>query len=324
MFSPLIAIFLCATLLIAQSSEQPSQPSIRQMIEQADELQRAGDFVAAEAVLTSAVARSQQETAGRENLAVALGNLGSLYLSWGQYPASERCVRRALSVATDETVKLRLIGNLAALLIESGQHARAERLNLPELIRTAPPLLRPGLRANWAALLMARGKETEAENLLEQVLAEHRAAKDSVSQAITLNNLGLLALRRKQTNLAIDRLRESLSIWEGRTGLQHPEVLRTLANLGDAYLIAGQKQEAVDALARAAKLTEQYCGEAHPWTAVVLDSYAAALRAAGQSAEAKQVRKRSAAALASLARRTRTEPVDIRDLTNSLRDRRKP
>lgn len=152
----------------------------------------------------------------------AVGNLGILYYVQGDLPASERCIREALSLARrlhDDDDVMRHLGNLAELMVEFGRLVEA-REAAAEAARAARLLGHPVATAQytwiWSRASRLLGDPTGP---LRDALRAALDPLDHESPVLRLRPLIELAL---------------LTLAEGGTPALDPSVERLLQELGSA------------------------------------------------------------------------------------------
>lgn len=214
-------------------------------------------------------------------------------------------------VAPNSSLHMQILNNLTSVYLESGQYGKAERL-MDEMKKGQWPEGELGARmkGSIASLNMARGNNSVAEEVFLELVVYWEKAGKNREVAVILNNLGVLALDRKDVETSLAHLRRAMELWKQELGRDHVMYVQTMANYGGALLTAGQTAEAEEVLAKALAITEKFHGPDSRLTLQISAIYAEALKANGHKKEAKVVRQRVEQAGSSLVPQT----VDVLDL----------
>jgi tetratricopeptide (TPR) repeat protein len=193
------------------------------------------------------------------------------------------------------------------------------KLNPHELLnKLRSPEDLANVKSALAALALSRNEIDTAEQIYTQLLAFWRdPSRTKVSQEIgsTLNNLGIIALRRGRFELARARLEEALTVWQTLLGPGNPNLAKAMSNVAMVCMRLKQYDAAAMWMGRANEIAQSAFGESHPFTIAVQVAYADALKKAGRKSEASEIAK-----LASAARKTMRNPstssytINYRDL----------
>ena len=148
-----------------------------------------------------------------------------------------------------------------------------------------------------AAVLDVAGAYAEAIDLYRRCLAvrEQHLGPDDLEVALTLNNIGSLALVLDDFAGARAVLERSAAIYTRGLGPDHPDLARVLGNLGAALVGLGDYAAAQQTCARALAIREHALGPDHPAVAYSLGSLALADYHAGDLATAHALLTRALA-----------------------------
>ena len=215
-----------------------------------------GDVVMARAVLARARERALAGNIGPHALAsIAVETAEAAYLA-GDLASSESEAKRATTqVGAGDDVQLRGRNVLGKILLAKGLWEQADAhfaADAMEATRTGDR--RAELRAllNRAIALLSNQRLDEAEGLLEGVLEGGRALNEPRAQALALEGLAVIADRRRDYGMALERMRAAI------TGLKITGQAAMLANaahnLGCLYLRLGDITQAASMVRYAATL----------------------------------------------------------------------
>ncbi len=273
-------------------------------VKAAQELERQGNIPGAEIEFRLAAAGAQRNGSGSAAFANALDAMGVFYDRIGNFVEAENCLTRSLAIwrsllGAEHAAIASVINQLAALYLETGQIAKAERLDLESWIHRAKANDPTGydrihLIEHLAALQSMRGQFVESDGLYRQALdlLMERGASRSAEQAVALNNLGVVCLRSRRFDAAIEHLSRSLEIWTEVRGPGAPNTGMTSHSLAIAYQAVGRYDEAEPLLKKALAIAEKSFGPTSLRTAAVLDSYARFLRERKRTSEARRMESR--------------------------------
>lgn len=145
-----------------------------------------------------------------------------------------------------------------------------------------------GLANDLAACLRRLGRLEEAERLHGEALELRRAGGPrTLPVAESLNNLALVHIGRADTGLAVEELREALSIREEILGAAHPLSVQVLSNLSGALWRQGAREESLKILGRAEAGYRSLGGDGEAELAVALSNHAAMQLELGDAAGAE-------------------------------------
>ncbi len=254
----------------------PATATVWMNLAQADE--EIGEIERAIAKTEEAI-RSYQESSGMHHpgAAAALNNLANLVHGQGDLERAEEIYRQALVLTEDlnglsHPSTANSLTNLAAMLESIGQADEAIPLfaRALEILRNMPG---PEERADTAGTLHAlaflhsnlgqydRGRELylEALQIRESVLGS-----DHPDVALSLGNLGSVALATEHLDEALAYFRRALEVSRKRLPAGHPAVIRSLNNLAAAVLQQGDPQESLRLAEEALRGQSVYLGKQFP------------------------------------------------------------
>lgn len=178
----------------------------------------------------------------RRGLAIELGNLGILKRLLGDYQASEKLHKEALAIEKelDDTLGVaREYGNLGSLLLVRGRkyHEQAEayiELSL-QYNRRAGSRVGEAIRLNQLGAIVMRRREWEkAEASFKEALEITRSLDDVYGQAVVLSNLGRVNKFRAQIENRPDLYEKAEALYNEAMDIQ-----RSLGNrVGEAVVHA--------------------------------------------------------------------------------------
>ncbi|GLY55090.1 ATP-binding protein [Lentzea sp. NBRC 102530] len=241
------------------------------------------------------------------NVAITVGNLGSVLKELGQPAAAVPLMERALAIVedgdgSDHADVTALLGNLALSLEDLGRSAEARGL-LERALAISEASLGPDAPAtgiqlnNLASNLNSLGHHDEARRLLERALTIDQAAygPDHPNIAIRLNNLGTVLRELGRSDEARPLLERALAIDEAVYGPDHPTIAIRLNGLGLVLRQIGRFADALPLLERALTISEAVYGPDHPNIAIRLNNLALLLNDLDRAAEAKPLFERAIA-----------------------------
>ncbi len=245
-----------------------------------------GDVVMARAVLARARERAVAGNVGAQALAsIAVETSEAAYLA-GDLASCESEARRATtSSGVNDEVRLRGRNVLGKILLAKGLWEQADAHFAADATEAARAGDRRGeLRAllNRAIALLSHQRLDEAEGLLEVVLEGGRALGEPRAQALALEGLAVIAARRRDYGMALDRLRAAI-VGLKVTG-QAAMLANAAHNLGYLYLRFGDVTQAAGMVRYAATLFRR--GLAAPVVAEGDDLRARIAARTGRSEEA--------------------------------------
>ena len=120
-----------------------------------------------------------------------------------------------------------------------------------------------------------QGKYDEANKEFHLALKEADSFGDKdPRRAISLNQLGLVALEQEKYKEAQDYFDNALAIREKALGKEHPDTAQTLDNLAAVYDAQGNSKDAEAAARRSLQIKEKVLGGNSPELATTLDNLA--------------------------------------------------
>lgn len=223
----------------------------------------------------TAISLSKSRRGSERVEAVAMDNLGSLYLAMGQLEMSKRLrlrVLRSAEAAGDHEEMLRIYNNLAAIAI--GQR------NVKETRR-------------WLGHAFAEIK------LSSQVRADDLAAIHS--------NAGWLSEHDRDYAQAATHYEAALQSWTELHGMNHPLTGWGYVLRGRAHSLLGETTQGLEDVKTGLAIIEKTLGTGVPLYFQARMQYADALSAAGASREAKTMRSATKLAIESFRRTTSSQ-----------------
>jgi tetratricopeptide (TPR) repeat protein len=170
-------------------------------------LENQGNVREAERLLIRIIRDTQPPGGSSIELAVALNNLGVLYVSLDRYADAEQHFLRALRIlkASNEDAAVQLAAKttlgLASLYNQSGRHKETAKLDIPALVSILrTPEDRARARTALAAVHAYRGDLDAAERLYVETLSfwqspANGAGDNGIEIGTILNNLAVIAGR---------------------------------------------------------------------------------------------------------------------------------
>ena len=230
-----------------------------------------GDWAHAEKILRASVEKNR--TSGRrQDLALDLGDLGSVLRDGGKYDEALGAEREAIDLARGSGVAPRIIANfqfvLAETLRQRGDHDAAQDLAgqvLDELTKTLGPdsvELGPSQR-QLAQIANDKGDFALAERLYQQSLEterRHRGPRHPKTVGV-LNDLGTIYIEKNEFDKALATYQEITSIQRETLGNAHPELASSLENLANVLYRMKRYSEATALLEEVLTIRKQAFGE---------------------------------------------------------------
>jgi len=298
---------LLPALWIALASGAPStafEDAFIERLRDAFELERIGNYVAAEKALVVLLKDSEAFGPTDERKALVLNSLGSVYHYMDNNMTSESCYRRALEIekhlyGPNDPRTIQVTVNLAVLYLETKQTAKAERLGLEAILE------RPRLEARfdfvWATLLSAvaaleklQGRFADAEkHQLEGLAICERLDPSGVETLRSLNNLGAIYSESGRSAEALPHYKRALAIAEKSLGPESPSLITLLANSAAVYYAVEGPDTAEKYFKRALSIGERTLGRDHSLVGQVMLYYSKMLEVSNRKAEAKGLRRRA-------------------------------
>ncbi len=253
----------------------------------------------AEALYRRALAVAERLAGGKPNgdVAMVLGNLGSLSMARGDYGEARALRERALAmrealfgrenveVATD-------LSNLAQIAYRQKRHAEAltlfeECLALRQRLLGSAHSAVMQTRSSMAVVLRDLGRLDEAAAHLTEVAAAEETlyGENNAQRAATLNNLGDVRMAQGRLDEAEQLLQRALAIRRAAFGPDHTSCATSLGNLAMVQLQRGAQEDARASFAEALRIRRAALGDAHAMTRLALRNLAATLGDMGRVEE---------------------------------------
>jgi tetratricopeptide (TPR) repeat protein len=303
-------LFICLALSGVAADVPAPTMQLPPELTQAADLEHKGELKEAERILLAFI-DSAERTGAKAELSVAMNNLAVLYGAMERPADSERYFKRAIRTlesiegpgAKHALARTRL--HLAAMYIESERPRQAEKLNFSAFLQDLQsPEDQARARGMLASLAMVRKKFPEAETMLLGVLSfwqSHATQFRAEAEiATTLNNLGIIAWQMGRMETALSRLNQSLTVWRGLLGPDHPTLAKAMGNIATVYVSSRQYDDAAKWLEQAIAIGQRTFGDVHPFTVGLQTHYARVLKKAGRKSEATEMARTAAEARKSL------------------------
>jgi serine/threonine-protein kinase len=269
---------------------------------------QAGDFDAAAALFTRAIAISPRAAPDTATLALLLNNLGATRRSQLRFAEAAALTREALALRerqlgpTHPDVPQTMV-NLAALLRDAGDYAAAEslfRVTLDVRRRVLGPV-HPDVAGSLMGLgytLQARGRLAAAESTFRDALALNRRLLGPRHPEVGMDLYALAAVHheRRDDATAAALYREAIAVMEGALGPDHPNTLTPVTALGRLLVERGDASGGEQLLRRAADARRRTLGPTHRLTVTTDAELGWSLARQGRLVEAESVLARSLAA----------------------------
>ncbi|MBL8951359.1 MAG: tetratricopeptide repeat protein [Myxococcaceae bacterium] len=212
-------------------------------------------------------------------------------LDAGKYEQARKALLPLLAgsprAALLDAIALSRLGELAPA------DARLEEAILAaEAARADETLARAWTERVGVAALMRQPADAERWSRFARAALD-RARGGAELEAGYLNNVGVLAWARGDSDAAIDAHTRALVLRRRVLGPDHPVLARSLSNLGIALRAAGRLPEAIERYREAQALEERVLDASHPAVAETLNNLGNALAASGDRAAAIEAVKRS-------------------------------
>lgn len=260
--------------------------------QQASELFRSGDYGAAAAPATQALALAERDVASAQakaRQATSLNLLALIHQARGHHEAAEALFVRAVATAesalpSNHPNLLALRNNLASLRAERQAKSSAEQALQTEAIN------------EQALTHRQRGEYAQAATLYEQVLprVESLFGTDSIQAARVLSGLADMQLAQQQYEAAEPLYLRALTAFESRAdaAAERADVLNSLASIRYRQRRYGDAQAGFD---QALAVLEHARGPMHVDLLPVLDNLYALYLATDRKEQAQLIKRRVAA-----------------------------
>jgi CHAT domain-containing protein/tetratricopeptide (TPR) repeat protein len=229
-------------------------------------LRAAGRYAEAEAVGQRLLAYAERYYADKpKRIAIALDDVGQIYLELGKYDEAERLIARSLEM-------------------------------FRKMMGPDDPNVANGYN-NLAAIYKRQGRYQDAERSYRQAMAlneRYRGPNDD-SVATTASNLALVCSELGQFEESERLFKRALQIFEDSLGAKSHKTATVMNNLAGLYEDLGRFAESGSYYKRALKIDEEVLGANHPGTANALNNLAKLYTAQGRYDEAEPLHKRELA-----------------------------
>ena len=239
------------------------------------------DYAAAEALYTETLAIVRKAYGhDHHSVATVLQNLGNLFSKQGGYVRAEPLLRESLALrrkllGDEHPLVAHILRNLGQMLRFKGDYAAAEPLLREALAirRTVfgdiHPLVAQSLE-DLAYVLRCKREYSAAEALAREALGIARELPDAALRALILHHLALCLRESGRAEEALPLARESVAIYQQRSGNDHREHACATEVLAEILRDLGQYEEAVSLLREALTIRRKIYPDHHPTLADVL------------------------------------------------------
>lgn len=240
-----------------------------------------------------------------EKIAHALGSLGAVLSTEGEYEQAKLYVERALQIQEavlppDHPDLARSVNNLGNVLDSLGEYEQAKHQfeRALELRREALGPTHPAIADHLASLGQVfhhLGEYEQAQLHFERALEIRKNALgvDHPDVANTWANLCVVLGVRGELEAARECHERALRLRLEALGPRHPDVAHSLSSLGIALSRVGEHEQAQHNFERALRLQEEVLGPEHPKIATTLTNLGAILRARGEYEQARAHQERA-------------------------------
>lgn len=197
--------------------------------------------------------------------------LASLYVDMARYNDAEGMVAAAVNfykeiLGNESPDYLGALGTIGIVYQGQGKYDKAEEIfvSLLNYFKAANKDKEQinTLQNNLGELYRVMGDYEKAEPALAE--AVKTAGENSLSAAISLNNLALVQKAIGKYGEAEQSYKRALSIYKFLNKTNHPDYTNPLNNLGELYRTMGRTQEAADAFMEVIAVRKQLLGTEHP------------------------------------------------------------
>ncbi|HLK57180.1 MAG TPA: tetratricopeptide repeat protein, partial [Chthonomonadaceae bacterium] len=218
------------------------------------------DYVSAERSLQASVAL-QRSLGDKRQVAIVLGNLGSVYRDMGRYDESIACLEESLALCRETNLipnAAITLTNLGGTIFQKGDYALA-RQRYEEGVALRRQLGNPRgvaiAQCGLGQVLMHIGELEEALNCFKEAETVFREMNDRGNLAITLHSIACLLMERKEFRAASEQVAEALEVCGESEDLLNVVLLRELAQI---YLDLEDAQRATQFLGAAQAYADRY------------------------------------------------------------------
>jgi serine/threonine-protein kinase len=238
-----------------------------------DVLQRRGRYAPADSILLESIDMARR-VGDTNSEAYALTAMGYSLVAQGGYERAEEALRESLALRRElfgehDQQMAYTLHTLGIALEEQERYEQAESMYVaaldimgvidPEHTRVA------SIFASMGRLYTAQGKLEQSDSVLRRSLELYRSRLGPTHAwlGLTLNELGMVAARRRDYPSAERYFRESLEINENALGPAHPEVAAGVNNISYTLIEQGQLEEALPLRRRALAVARNAIGDSH-------------------------------------------------------------
>lgn len=288
------AVFLVSASGVDGVDVRPVSQEVAMLLARSQALQTQRQFPEAEAMLR------QFLTTGNilpTNKILVLNALGALMTALDRCDEAESNFQRALYLAehNPEIVPLALVRirfNLVGLYIENRRYGKAQiLLDKVSEADASEPHERWRLASLRGTLAIVRKDYELGNQIFESHLRNLDPSKPSAELATTLNNLGRIALSRKDYAAASRYLAPAASAWHASSDARQSSLARTLVNLAVALQHMGDNDGAQESVKEALNIARTQLGDNHPATTGIYDVCADVLAKIGSKREARELKR---------------------------------
>ena len=286
------AVFVSLIALATLAAEEPD------LLSKTNELLRAGQYKAAEALLESAAGQFRDAPGVRCWL---LNNLGSVYDAAGDYDRAERYYRQAIAAGAErlrngDPETLTAVANLLGLYTEYGVYGKAEQFRarmdtIAPHWRTTKHPIAGRLYSLSGVVAYGLHQYAEAEERLTHAMILYNnsmPAASTTDRSLVLNNLSAVYQATGRFEKALDAARESFRLAEPEAAVQPADFSLLLANLALLEFRAGHPEAAEQNFRRAVQISAAILPPVNPVLPSVYRMLAAYLKETGHKREAKK------------------------------------
>jgi len=258
-------------------------------------LWRSGHYLDAEKAFRESLAGAERANADGQ-LIVLHDALGGTCTDAGQFAQAAAEYKRAMAMVGESEGRTSIHYAVLAASLSNLPTQTVVSEDMVSLLRSA--IGRNGsahdlavLRGSLARILKKQKRYEEVETLLLDGLSDLAKQKvpDAEAKGGFLNDLSALRLEQGRYREAADLEKESIRVWAGDVGQEHPTLVVPYNNLALAYMKLGWYEEADRIFQTAIDLCRKTLSEDHLYYAYVLENRAGLLQIMGRRREAKKV-----------------------------------